>query len=313
MSFAVLFCGQGTQHADMLPWLEAEPNSQAALVALNACLGADWRIALRDTQTRTRNQFAQPLIVGTALAAWAALRRELQLAAALAEPSLPTVVAGYSVGELAAFACAGLFDAPAALHLAVQRAAFMDAAVAGQDTGLLSVSGMAIPLVLAHDARLDCAIHIAADRAVYAAQTAVLMACSTDLARQGATCKLLDVRVASHSRWMAAAAAQFADVVRVQAWPHAACKVALNASGVPSRMDADLRQSLSRQLCMTVQWAACMDAVAEQGVRCVMEVGAGSALANMWNARHAAIPARSLEDFRDAAGAARWMASRLRA
>jgi [acyl-carrier-protein] S-malonyltransferase len=51
-----------------------------------------------------------------------------------------------------------------------------------------------------------------------------------------------------------------------------------------------------------------MDALAEQGVACVIEVGAGTTLAKMWNQRHPDIPARALDEFRDVAGAARWIA-----
>jgi [acyl-carrier-protein] S-malonyltransferase len=42
-------------------------------------------------------------------------------------------------------------------------------------------------------------------------------------------------------------------------------------------------------------------------VDCVIEVGAGTTLAKMWSQRHPHIPARSLDEFRDVAGAARWI------
>ena len=55
-----------------------------------------------------------------------------------------------------------------------------------------------------------------------------------------------------------------------------------------------------------------LDALAEQGVACVIEVGAGTTLSKMWNQRHPEIPARSVDEFRDVAGAARWLQRSMR-
>jgi [acyl-carrier-protein] S-malonyltransferase len=299
MSYALVLAGQGTQHPGMLPWLEAEPVCAPALQAMATVLGPDWRLALEDARLRSSNAFAQPLIVGTALAAWAALAAHLSVR--------PAAVAGYSVGELAAFACAGVVSAEAAIGLAARRAVHMDAAVAGVDTGLLSVSGLSMARVLQTCVELECAIHIGAEQGIYAGVHQQLLAGSQVLTAQGAVCKLLDVRVASHSRWMARAAQGFAQDLAQQ--PFARPQVALvpNASGASTRDAHTLRTALSAQIASTVQWAACMDALAEQGVGCVMEMGAGTTLSKMWNQRYPAIPARSIGEFRDAAGAARWL------
>jgi [acyl-carrier-protein] S-malonyltransferase len=300
MSYGVVFSGQGTQGPGMLPWLESEPASQPSLLAMADAIGSGWRAGLEDAQQRSRNTFAQPLIVGTALAAWAAL------ASALDKP--PAAVAGYSVGELPAYACAGVFTVQTAIALAVQRATLMDAAVAGLDTGLLSVSGLPLAQVLQTQPALECAIEISADQGIYAGASAVLGVSTEALTMQGALCKRLDVRVASHSRWMRSAALGFAAQLEAVPFtrPHAA--LVLNASGASTRDPLILRRALATQVDHTVQWAACMDALAEQGVACVIEVGAGTTLAKMWNQRHPTIPARSLDEFRDVAGAARWIA-----
>lgn len=299
MSYALLFSGQGTQHPGMLPWLESEPACAPALAAMQAVVGSQWRAAMKDVQQRSHNAFAQPLVTGTAMAAWAAL------SAALDGP--PAAVAGYSVGELPGFACAGVFTAQTAIALAVQRASLMDAAVLGLGTGLLSVSGLPVAQVLQAQPALECAIEIGADQAIYAGTSSALVAGAAALAALGALCKRLDVRVASHSHWMASAAVAFADVLESVplSRPHAA--VVLNASGVSTRDPQTLRHALAAQIDHTVQWSACMDTLAEQGVDCVLEVGAGTTLSKMWNQRHPEIPARSLDEFRDAAGAARWI------
>ena len=299
MSYAVLFSGQGTQHPGMLPWLESEPASQTVLAVMGDVIGNNWREALQDVQQRSRNAFAQPLITGTALAAWAALVSALD--------AQPAAVAGYSVGELAAYAGAGVFSAQTAIALAVRRAELMDAAVFGVDTGLMSVSGMPSAQVLKAQPELECVIEIGAEQAIYAGEVSVLLFSAQALSAMGALCKRLDVHVASHSHWMVSAARGFvAHIESVPfARPHAA--VVLNATGASSRDPKTLRRALATQVDHAVQWAACMDALAEQGVHCVIEVGAGTTLSKMWNQRHPEIPARSLEEFRDVAGMVRWL------
>ena len=74
MAYALLFSGQANQHADMLPWLESAPASAPALRCMEGLIGRDWRATLADPQRRGDNGFAQVLITGTALAAWAALQ-----------------------------------------------------------------------------------------------------------------------------------------------------------------------------------------------------------------------------------------------
>ena len=53
MSYALLFPGQGTLSADVLPWLGAAPEAQPVLAALSAQVGADWRSRLADSDWRT--------------------------------------------------------------------------------------------------------------------------------------------------------------------------------------------------------------------------------------------------------------------
>jgi [acyl-carrier-protein] S-malonyltransferase len=68
-----------------------------------------------------------------------------------------------------------------------------------------------------------------------------------------------------------------------------------------------LRPALAAQIASTVQWQACMQAVAERQPHCVLEIGAGSALARLWKARYPAIAARALDEFKDLSGALRWL------
>ena len=305
MSLALLFAGQGSQHAAMLPWLETCSESAATLALIAVQLGPGWRIHLEESEWAQRNAVAQPLLTGLGIAAWQGLAPRLPV---------PAVVAGYSVGELAAFCVAGVFDAAEAMSLARDRAAIMDRCVAGRDTGLLAVQGLD---ALALDAActrhgLSVAIRLGADRAVLGGLSEALAAAEPDLSARGARCTRLGVRVASHTPHLAAAALEFearlSTVALSSPWSMLVC----NHSGATERDPIRLKQMLARQIATTVLWDACMDAIAERRVRCVLEVGPGNALTTLWRDRHPDIPVRSVDDFRSAEAVARWVERALR-
>ncbi len=300
MSLALLFAGQGTQHATMLPWLEACPEAAPGLARVTAQLGADWRGRLADAPWAECNAVAQPLLTGLSLAAWQCLAQGMPP---------PAVVAGYSVGELAAFCVAGVFSAADAMALAVYRAAAMDRSAAGLDTGLLSVQGLHAKALQAACTRhgLALAIRLAPDRAVLGGLSTALVAADLELAAGGARCTRLPVRVASHTPWMSAAAVEFEARLGAVALSAPRATLVCNHIGTAERDPGRLKQLLARQIASTVLWDSCMDAIAERRVRCVLEVGAGQALTKLWRDRHPDIPARSVDEFRSAQAIARWV------
>lgn len=302
MSYALLFSGQGTQHPQMFPWIDAAPAAQPVLRVLEECIGGNWRTLLAADACGASNALAQPLIVGTSLAAWAALRPLL--------PQPPQVVAGYSVGEVAACAAAGVFAPEQAILLARQRARLMDASVAGTDTGLLAISAVPEAEVLALCPGLECAIRIDPDNNLFGGARDALAQAERAL-RGRATFKRICVALASHTSWMRSASLEFGTLLEASRLRPLECPIALNATGATTRSTRVLQSALAAQLSQCVEWGACMAAVVERQPSCVLEIGGGHALARMWSARYPQIPARSLEDFRSAAGAASWIARHL--
>ena len=299
MSLALLFAGQGTQYAAMLPWLETCPEAAPTLALIAAQLGADWRTRLAEPEWAQSNAVAQPLLTGLGIAAWQGLASRLPV---------PAVVAGYSVGELAAFCVAGVFDVVDAMALARDRAVAMDRSAAGRDTGLLSVQGLDTTALRAACTRygLSVAIRLAADRAVLGGLSETLTAAERGLSAGGARCTRLAVRIASHTPWMSAAAVEFEARLSAVAMSSPHSILVCNHIGAAEREPSRLKQLLARQVATTVLWDSCMDAIAERRVRCVLEVGAGNALTNMWRDRHPDIPVRSVDEFRSVEAIARW-------
>lgn len=297
MRWALVFSGQGLQHPGMLPWLADDSTMQA----LATRCGADWRERLADSALAGDNVRAQVLLTATACAAWAQLQPLL--------PSPPDMVLGYSVGELAAFSAAGVFSAHTAVALAAERAAFMDQAAAGIDTGLLGITGAEAGGIaqLCRSFDLEVAIRINAGAGLVGGLRADLLSAAAEATWRGWRCTPLNIAVASHTRWMLPAAEAFdrhLTGVAMQA-PHA---VLFSHALGRIRSAQSARTALSQQLAQTVRWDEAMDAMAAQGVQVVLEIGPGQALARMWQERDPRHVARSADEFRSASAIAAWLA-----
>jgi [acyl-carrier-protein] S-malonyltransferase len=304
MSLALLFPGQGTQHAAMLPWLAHEPAAAPAVARLADVIGADWREHLQDAHWASRNDVAQPLITAVALAAWACLTPQL---------AQPAVVAGYSVGELPAFCAAGVFGLEVAMQLAQERAAAMDRCVAGTASGLLSVQGLVGPALDSACKRLGLvlALRLGVDKVVLGGPSGALDLALAEFDAAGLRCTRLAVQIASHTPWVAGAAVDLAHTLEAVEFRRPQALLVCNFGGAALRDPPLLKQALAGQIATTVPWDSCMDAVAERRVSCVLEVGPGNTLSRLWNERHTEIPARSIDEFRSAAAVSAWVDSAL--
>lgn len=295
MSLGLLFSGQGAQHPQMVSWLERDPAFEAAAWQLDP----HWRTRLADPAWAGRNAVAQPLLTGVALAAWAQLQPLLPA---------PAAVAGYSVGEVAAFAAAGVYDSATALQLARDRAALMDRDAAAADTGLLGVVGLTPERVdrLCSEHGLALAIRNGCDSVVLGGPRASLDGVERTARGQGAHCTALNVALASHTHWMTRAAQDFARLIEPLSF---AAPRAVLFSGADGRIaqPGPAKAALSSQIARTVAWDACMDGMAARRVACVLEVGPGQALARLWNQRHPQIPARSVDEFRSTRAITDWV------
>jgi [acyl-carrier-protein] S-malonyltransferase len=135
MTLAILCSGQGLQHPDMFA-LTGNAAAAEAVFALATKLleGCDpgELVQTEPAAVLYRNRIAQVLCVSLTLGAAAALRNVWPKR---------MLLAGYRVGEMAAWGVAEVFDEATTLDLVALRAELMDAASASGD-GLLSVRGL---------------------------------------------------------------------------------------------------------------------------------------------------------------------------
>lgn len=296
MGYAIVFSGQGMQHAAMLPWLAEDALVEQTRRTLDI---GDWRAHLDDAAWASRNANAQVLLTGLGLAAWGQLSRSLPPAAA---------VAGYSVGELASFAAAGVLEAGTALALAGTRAREMDRCAQVTPGGLLAVSGLAPAQIerLCAESGSAIAIDNGSHAVVLGGPHAALETAEQTAQAAGAQCTRLKVNVASHTPWMQAAAEAFA--LTLSTLPLRAPRAPLfSNTGVRIASGAQAARALALQIGQTVRWSACMDHLHMRRVGCVLEIGPGAALARMWNQRFPEVPARSADEFRSGSAIVDWV------
>lgn len=300
---ALLCSGQGGQHAAMFELARSDAASAQLLDRwLAAALpGLSLQAVLADQELLFSNRMAQALIVAATAAIWSAL--QVQLPA-------PELVAGYSIGELAAWHVAGAMSAPQAIALAQARAQLMDGCLQPQaPQALFAVSGIGLrPLAaLLASQRLHVAIETDADSCIVGGLQQDLLNATAEIERLGGKITLLPVTVASHTPLMAAAVTPFAELLRQQTLldPSLPLLAGLNAQ-VLNRKEQAIA-TLSQQLAHTIHWNACMDACAERGVTVALELGPGAALSRMLAARHPHIACRSVSEFRSLQGIVNWL------
>lgn len=289
----LLLCpGQGGQHGAMFDLARTDAG---AANLLDAC-----GFSAIEPESMFENRLAQPLIVGATLAMWEALRRRVPA---------PSLVAGYSVGELSAYGVAGALEPIDAVRLASVRAALMDAAAAGAPQALVAIGGLALERTrtLAHDHAFDIAIVTGHDSCIAGGLEATLAHLDMAVASAGGRLQRLPVGIASHTALMAPAVAPFADALLAAPFHPQACPVLSGIGAEKVAGKAGAVDTLSRQLSETIVWSDCMDAAAEAGMTVALELGPGAALARMLQARQPHIACRSVADFRSLDGIVAWL------
>jgi [acyl-carrier-protein] S-malonyltransferase len=308
MTLAILCSGQGNQHPAMFDLAagatEADPVFKAAAALLG---GQDPRELVRSApaETLTQNRTAQILCVTQALALQAALGNALPAR---------RIVAGYSVGEMSAWALAGVLAPEEALRLTALRAEAMDAATKAQD-GLLFVRGLSQDRLntLCRKTGVQIAIINPGDGYVVGGEVAALGELEVEARSAGASRIVrLPVHVASHTSCLSAAEPRFAEVLGDATLASPPTDVRL-LSGTDGEAIFDLeegRRKLARQLCHTVQWARCLQACQEAGAHAFLETGPGDALSAMAADVSSGAPTRSVDDFHTLEGLLLWLKSR---
>ena len=301
---AVLCSGQGAQAPGMFDLVAEAPEAQAIFAAAAPALGGrDPReVVASDRDRLHHNATAQVLCCTQALAAWAALKGRIDAR---------FVVAGYSVGEVAAWGVAGAVEPAGVFEIVAERAALMDRATK-VPSGLLAVSGLGALAVerLCDAADVHVAIRNAPDRVVLGGTRDALGRARARAESTGARVTPLSVAVPSHTPLLREAAEAFAGDLRGRRDVRPPGERLI--SGIDGDAVFDVRvglDKLARQVAQTVDWAACLEACRSFGATRALELGPGDALARMMGEAIGRRDSRSVAEFHSLDGVIRWLAT----
>jgi [acyl-carrier-protein] S-malonyltransferase len=282
----------------MLDFAMASAAGRAAVAEASDAVKIDIGARVKAGEGLFEPVFAQVAIVATTVASWRALA---------AEVTAPALVAGYSVGEVSSWCCAGSWTVAQALTLVAQRARLM-AAASPTDAAMMAVTG------IRHDALRpiieECSLHVAIevddDHWVIAGRKRDLDTAAPSLERAGATPHSLPVGVPSHTPLLQSAATQLREFMATFDGRSPDIPVLRGIDGRAMSTYAAARDALPDAVSQPIRWRACLEEAAERGIAVALELPPGTALTRMFAQRNAG-EARAIADFRSVEGVARWL------
>ncbi|WP_425003577.1 ACP S-malonyltransferase [Mycolicibacterium sp. S3B2] len=276
---ALLAPGQGSQTPGMLAeWLEL-PDAASRVAAWSEISGLDLaRLGTTATAEEiTDTAVTQPLVVAATLLAHEEMTRRDVLTGDEA-----IIAAGHSVGEIAAYAIAGVISADEAVSLAATRGAEMAKACALEFTGMSALLGGDEAEVLARLEALDLvpANRNAAGQIVAAGALAALEKLAEDPPARARVRKLATAG-AFHTQYMASALPGYTTVADRINPVEPGVTLLSNADGRPVSSAADAMAKLVAQLTRPVRWDLCTETLRERGVSAVVEFPPAGALSGI--------------------------------
>lgn len=272
---AFVFPGQGSQRVGMLDSLPLVSHLSEALVEAERLSGLPLRAlasegpdsALADTRA------AQPLLYLADLA-WAYALESAEIR--------PELVAGHSLGELAALTFADVISLEDGVGLVTERGRIMAEAAHTVPGTMAAVLGMDRDLVASLVDEID-GVWIANDnsagQAVISGTHDGIRRATEALSAAGARRVVpLDVAGPFHSPLMTQARDAFAAQLRATQFSPARIPVLQNTEPEPATDPEVIRARLADQITAPVRWRETMDAFLSEGITLAIEAGPGSVL-----------------------------------
>ncbi|MCV7261247.1 ACP S-malonyltransferase [Mycobacterium shimoidei] len=296
---ALLAPGQGSQAPGMLsPWLEL-PGAADQLASWSTASGLDL-VQLGTTATAeeiTDTAVTQPLVVAATLLAY----QELTARGLLADRE--TIVAGHSVGEIAAYAIAGVLSADEAVSLAATRGAEMAKACANEATGMSAVLGGDESEVLTRLEQLDLvpANRNAAGQIVAAGRLSALDKLAEDPPAK-ARVRALGVAGAFHTEFMRSALDGYAAAAANVTPGEPTTTLLSNRDGKPVSSAADAMEKLVAQLVRPVRWDLCTETMRQHNITAIVEFPPAGTLSGIAKRELRGVPTHAVKSPADLDG-----------
>jgi [acyl-carrier-protein] S-malonyltransferase len=189
------------------------------------------------------------------------------------------VLAGHSLGEIAALVAAGALDWRDGVRLVAARGRLMSEA-AQRNPGAMVVLKAEIERVeeLAERVEVTVANHNAPDQVVVAGPEARIARLEAEAADAGIACRRLRIKGAFHTPALAEAAERFAEVLAGVDFEPTSSVV---YSCVTARPFTDPGRELAAALISRVRWLETLRAIRDSGIASFVDVGPGRVMAGL--------------------------------
>jgi [acyl-carrier-protein] S-malonyltransferase len=250
------------------PWLELD-GTRERVAGWSELTGLDLLElgTVADAAAIQDTSITQPLIVALALLAFEELERRHELPADM-------LVAGHSIGEVAAAAMAGALSADDAVALAAVRGREMAHACSLEPTGMAAVMGgepdQVVEWLAEHD--LTPANRNGAGQIVAAGSIDKIDEVATTKPEWVKKVIKLKVAGAFHTRYMAPAQEALEERAKKVAVADPTRTLLSNADGAPVAEGSAVLDRLVAQVTKPVRWDLCMATMSERGVHTTLEL-----------------------------------------
>ena len=283
---AFLFSGQGAQYAGMGVNLYHYPSGKETFQEADEVLGMDITHICCDADDSelADTEITQPAIVTCDIAAFRILGRDLQTSL----PTVPSVVAGLSVGEYSALIASEVITFADALRLVRERGRLMAEAAAtnpGMMVAVLGLDGTVVESIcqeagslgIVQLANYNCPGQIVISGEEKAVQQAVELAQKAGAKK----CVTLKVSGAFHSPLMKSAELGLRKALSNIELSKPKIPFIANVTGDYVEEPEKIREMLALQLSSPIQWEASMRRMVDDGITTFVEVGPGKVLAGL--------------------------------
>jgi [acyl-carrier-protein] S-malonyltransferase len=275
-----IFPGQGSQYPGMgrhlyLGSMEAREVLRQAETLAGLPLGS---IAAQGT----REQLMQPVVLEPAVTALQiAYVDELKKAGAQ-----PDCVAGHSLGEIAAFYCAGVIDKEDALEIAVRRSRILQK-IAASPAGpwrMTAVRGLFRSILEAIVAEFSplyaiaVAAHNAPAQAAITGESHGVIKAEIEIANRGGVTSAIDVAGPWHCSLAESSVRELQEALRSFVFRKPGIPLYSSTTGGVLVAEEELRRCFAAQIALPVLWHQVLAVLWKQGVRRSLEIGPGHAL-----------------------------------
>jgi [acyl-carrier-protein] S-malonyltransferase len=291
MALAILFAGQGAQKVGMGRSLhESSAGARALYEEAGRVLG--WsleKVSFEGPESElTQTRVCQPALFVHGLALVAALRERGSLTAV-------DFALGLSLGEVTAYAAAGVFDFATGLRIVAERGRLMQGACERSAGGMAAIIGESRGAVseLCREFDVEAANFNAPGQIIISGEQSRIDAAVAAAKGRGMK-KVMPLKVAGayHSRLMEPARAAFEAFLSGIPFAPPRFGVISNTTGRAVSGPSEIKIALARQVVSPVLWEDCMRSAAAAGATEFWELGPGGVLAGLarrtdksWNVR----------------------------